>query len=384
MSYRPSSLPMLAACPCFESGPTEWTEGGTNRHSYLHTLWIRHNELNGAAAESMLRDAAEKLSEEEIDACQWAYDYIKNTAALLDNPIHFERKMSCELSDWSVMEGTPDVVCGRDLFDLKWRERDYHAQMAAYALMMMQADPALPFVRVHIMFGAFRRVETVYSLDRNQAEWIVEETIATTQEKMIETAIDGTRTSSIPSPRSCEYCGWCKKQLTCPAFTKPVAEAVREITKFNPPQITQWNPAEMKTAEEISFGLTMVRNILKPYCGAMEKRALHANLVEGISLEPDYVLAKTKGRSAVTDVQGAFALVGVPQEDFFRACEVRMNTSKTYPDRVGLTEIFAAKNEMKKAPAKRALLAKLAPVIMEGKDGWKLKSVKGNEEEETE
>lgn len=370
---RPSSLPMIAECPCFESGPTEWTDGGTNRHRYLHLLYLTDAEIHGDImtpenSVEVFSDERKQLqtvmSDEEIEACEWAYEYIKLTAALNDHPIHFERTMKWLRPDFSEAEGTPDVSCGQDLFDLKWRERNHHAQMADYALAKFEEadklNQPLKFVRVHLLFGALKKKE-VYTMTRDQAERIVEQTLATTRQPS-------------PQPVACDYCGWCKKNLTCPATTQPVKQMAVAITDGKPPEITTWKISEIDTLEKLIFALLICRNIIKPWCSELEKFALKCAKDAGWSLAPDFELVTTKGRSYITDVQQCFVLSGLTQEEFFKCVEVRMNTSKKYPDKIGLTEIFAKKNEMKMAPAKRALLAKLETVIKQGATGVKLKS----------
>lgn len=384
---RPSSLPMLAACPCFESGPTEWTEGGTNRHRYLHLLWLSENcgandEIEYANEKKML---AEKMDDEEIEACVWAYEYVKMTAALNDHPIYFERKMSCTLPDFSEMSGTPDVTCGVDLFDLKWRERDYHPQMAAYALMMFEAaenaGKPLPYVRVHVMFGAFKKIGTVYSLTQAQAELVVVSTIESASEKIIHLDGDGNLGSEMPKPTACEYCGWCKKNLICPAIVGKVKEVAIGYGDARPPEITSWHPSEMTTPEQVNFALSIKRNILQKWCDSIEYWADKWSVERGW-IYKDFERVPTKGKKIIMDVAGAMALAKFSQEEILACCQVRLNTSKDYPDRKGMQEIFKSKGDYtSKKAAEKALLAVLEPVIQTGKDGWKLKSVKQTEDE---
>src|SRR5262245_59524292 len=91
---RPSSLPMLAQSPCFESGDgNEFEESGTNRHAYLHALYRFDIGQEGSQIKQFCANG-HLLSEEEMEAVQWAYDYIKLHAPMSDHPIHFERKMT--------------------------------------------------------------------------------------------------------------------------------------------------------------------------------------------------------------------------------------------------------------------------------------------------
>jgi hypothetical protein len=89
----------------------------------------------------------------------------------------------------------------------------------------------------------------------------------------------------------------------------------------------------------------------------------------------------TKGKSAVSDVPRAFAAIGLPQEEFIRACDLRMNTSKKYKERAGIVDVFAAFNGLKRANAKRAVIEKLGDILKEGAGGVKL--VASGEQEES-
>src|SRR5579859_2202781 len=105
MKIRPSSLPMLKACPQFQSGETEWTEGGTQRHKYLHKLH-RVSEVGNISGDAdELKYLETVMEDEEIEACIWFYEYIqlKSNSSL---PIYFEQRMECTLSDFTDISGT--------------------------------------------------------------------------------------------------------------------------------------------------------------------------------------------------------------------------------------------------------------------------------------
>ena len=152
---RPSSLPMLAQCSAWESTSDdsrfEYTGLGTQRHKALEELL----ESGGDNT-----DTFDLLSDEEDrDGVEWAHDYIKLKASD-EYRIQTERLQSLVDEDFNqVFRGTLDVTCGRDLFDFKWRERDYSLQLTAYALMMFQAD-GWDEVRVHVLYGATKTART--------------------------------------------------------------------------------------------------------------------------------------------------------------------------------------------------------------------------------
>jgi hypothetical protein len=356
MNLRPSSLPLLAACPCFESGETEWTEAGTNRHAFLYKLLQQGAEF-----------APETMSDEDFQSAQWAADYIQ-TWRTKDAPLHCECKMSVLLPDFTELEGTPDVVCAADLFDLKSRPRDYRAQMAAYVLMMFEADPTLTIVTVHLLFTETRSVEK-FTLTKEQAEENVMDVVTATR-------------SGLYDPRACDYCGWCKHKLTCSALVGPAKEvAIGYNDKAPEINITDWHPSQMETAEQIALGLTICRKILKKWCDSMEFHAMEAVIKKGMQL-PGYSLKQTVPKQFCKDVAQAFGLSGLPQEKFLQCCDLRLNTSKKYPDRIGVVDLYKEFLALPKATAKKELMAKLEPVMSRGTPGNKLVADGEQEDEE--
>lgn len=355
---------MLAQSPCFvPSGDSEFTDAGTNRHKYLHALHLAGavEDYGRAAAE-----VAELLTEEECEAVKWAYDYIRLHAPMLDHPIHFERRMVLLNADFEeIFPGTPDVACGPDLFDLKWRERDYTAQMAAYALMMMQEN-SWPEVRVHVLYAESRRA-VVFKFTEEQAGKIVFDII-----KSVDAHTE---------PKPGDYCGWCAKRLTCPAITKAVETVSKGYSDLD--RVKNWHPSQMETGEEIDVALWIWRNVLKKWGESIEFHALEAVQKKGITL-PSFELKTESGGKYLTDVPGAFAAVGLPQAEFLKCCDMRMNTSKTYPDKVGIVETYASFHGQKKAPAKREIESKLGDLLKDKKPKVYLKAIKSTTENEGE
>lgn len=345
MTLRPSSLPMLAKCARWESsGGNDATEAGAARHSALS--W----QLAADAKPADLAASMECLDDAGRDAVTWAADYIRTHAPMADHPLHCERTLTMLDDDFKeVMRGTPDVVCGNQLFDLKWRERDYAAQMAAYALMLME-ESGLAEVHVHVLYGERQRAER-FTLDREGAAQIVN-------------AIVQAHLNPAAPPTPCDYCGWCARRLTCSALTgtaKKVADGYSIEDRVH-----NWHPSEQTDAEQLSVMLYIARKVLKPWIESVEYHALDAITKQGLAI-PGYELKSRKAREWIADVAGAFAACGLPQDDFLRCCDVRLNTSKTYPDKVGIVDTYAKVRELKKAPAKRDLMAKLALVMQTGK-----------------
>lgn len=355
---RPSSLPMLAKCPAWESsGGNEATEAGATRHAAL--AWL----LNSSSTDVQRAEAIAPLDEPDREACEWAADYIRTHAPLSDHPLHLERGLTLIDDDFEeVMRGTPDVACGNHLFDLKWRQRDYTAQMAAYALMLIE-ESGWHEVHVHVLYGESKRAER-FTLDHDGATQLVY--------AIVEAARNPAK---VPTP--CDYCSWCARRLTCPALTKTAKTVADGYSVLD--TVHNWHPSEVADAEQLATMLFIARKVLKPWVESVEHHALDAVVKQGLAL-PGYELKTRKAREWIADVGGAFTASGLPQADFLRACDVRLNTSKTYPDKVGIVDLFATGNGLKKAPAKRDLMKRLEHVMQQGKPTQYLADSKGGEE----
>lgn len=326
---------MLAQCACFESGEAgAFAEDGEDRHDAL----AKHL----AGDDSLLA----LLDEDDAEAVRWAAEYVRLKAPILDHELRIEQRVTLVTDDFNEVSGTPDVVCGPELFDFKWRERDYAAQMACYALARMQ-EGGRDYIRVHLLFGAFRRVQ-VLEFDLSSARRLVQ-------------SIYARATDPKQQPKACDYCGWCAKRLSCPALVG-VAKEVATGYGDGKISVANWHPSEMREAEQIALGLTIWRKILKPWGESMEFHAREAAIKGGLSL-PGFELKERKGKRVCTDVAKAFELSQLPAGLFLQACALRFASSKKYADQKGVEDIFAAHNGMKKAPAKRALAEKLSEVI---------------------
>lgn len=351
---RPSSLPALAQCPCFESGSSEYTDDGTERHAALSEHFAGDN------------GRLDLMDEEQAEAVKWAADYIRLHAPMSDHSIQFETKLSVMLEvdlEEFELKGTPDAVCGNDLFDLKTRPRDYVPQMAAYALMMFDQAPERPFVRVHLLFAALRKHET-FKLTREAAVKIVVPIVAN--------SLDSNRV-----PKPCDYCNWCANKLTCSAI-KDRVQAVQsgredwELEQYNTSFISE--PAEMAKALRVA-------RLLAKWCEAVEFRAKTMWIKEGMAI-PGFKLQERAGKSVITDVLEAFRLSGLPEETFLKCCDLRMETSKKFPEKVGAVNAYRELTGVTMAAAKRELKRKLEPVTRRGNPTVSIVADKGETLEE--
>lgn len=355
---RPSSLPMLSQCSAFESSGSDFAELGTDRHAALKA------HLQGDDSLLML------LDDDDQAGIRWAADYVKaNTSASF--PTELEITRSWTRPDFSPVSGTPDITNGPEVFDFKWRRRDYTAQMADYAFERITAG--FETVTVHVLFGAEKHVEKM-KFDAEACERII---LPILNKPKAETP--------------CDYCGWCARKAVCPAYVKQVHQMRREEVEniFALPNVQRWIDAGCHTselvndAELVSCLLRWSRQFKKIHDG-IEHFAKEAAIKHGLVI-PGFELKATKGKQFVSDVKLAYESSGLSAEDFLSACAVRLNTSKKYPDQKGLDVVFKEKfQEPSLASAKRSVQKKLEPVLQRGKESLALKSVKGGDEEESE
>jgi hypothetical protein len=92
-----------------------------------------------------------------IEAAEWAYEQFNDKEYC-----EAEVTKSTLLPDFSIIEGTPDVILGGGIIvDLKSRKRDYRPQMAAYALMWFESqhsalEPVAIKVQVKLLYTEIR------------------------------------------------------------------------------------------------------------------------------------------------------------------------------------------------------------------------------------
>jgi hypothetical protein len=329
MKHRPSSLPAVAACARFKGGQgNEFTEAGNSRHKTF-------------------ADCLRAGLDSDDSGVQWALDYVRiQTPA--DSVYWIEEKLEWTGPDFDKRSGTPDVVCGTHIFDLKSRPRDYLAQMADYvcgvAQDMLAHDDTV--FTIHLLFTETERFER-FELTTEEARNIVAKVLDSAE-------------SPDAKPTPCDYCSWCSNRLTCAALT---AQAKRVLDGYSDDEaIKQWHPSKMETPEEIAAALSVWRKVLKGWGESVEFHALDAVKKRGMELT-GYKLANESGGQYISDVAAAYAALGLPQDVFLSACEPRMNTSKKYPDRVGLIGLFATAHGAKPAKAKKEVIARLGDAL---------------------
>lgn len=359
LNIRPSSLPALAACPCFESSgdPSAFALAGNNRHR-LAAEFLKIGE-----------SALENTDEEEAEKVRWSCKYLLDHAPMSEFPLRIEERRVLLNEDFEqVMAGTPDVTCGRKGFDFKSRPRGYAEQMAAYALMMFQDLGDGGTVEFHLLFCELQS-ERVLTFTKMEATAIVHDVL---------TAANAPDRKPVP----CEYCGWCAKNLTCPALMRPALEIAKargadeNDTKVFESFITGGaHPSNIVDPGVMGVILRIMRCVGKAVDSA-EHHAKEMAFKQGMVPEGFKVQSRA-GKTFVSDVVQAFGLTALPQDEFMRACQLRLNSSKKYPDQIGIVDIYKKFHGIAKTTqAKKSLMEKLSPVVRQAQPSMSLVSVK--------
>jgi hypothetical protein len=205
MSLRPSNLPKLAECACYESDPNPGP--AAERGSALDSLFRSRMAGTPDQAEMFYQP-----TETDLAAVEWAVTTVK---ALSGGNDVITCEQDCRVAIPGFENGgTADALIPDKLAhaDLKTgQKRNYREQMAAYALGLMQAHFSSEWT-CHLLFCDLREVETC-KFTYDQAHDLVEAVIQAFHDPG-------------KKPVPCEYCGWCAKADTCSARRAIVAQTL--------------------------------------------------------------------------------------------------------------------------------------------------------------
>lgn len=219
MNIRHSSLPKLALCGQYEGAPgtSPAAERGTKLDAAFRHAWTTGEFPNW------------DLPEEDADAVRWAINQCIRLGGGADGLTTEEDKCRI-LTGGFEHRGTADGVAvrGRWLVDLKSGQiYDYAAQMAAYALGLMQQH--------------FEDHWTTYLLFCDQKEIVRHQWTYQTASELVRKVLANVGTP----PRENDYCGWCAKSLTCGARVQSMTGALvpvqTEVTPDNDGFLTLLN-----------------------------------------------------------------------------------------------------------------------------------------------
>ena len=197
---RPSSLPKLAACACYESNPDAGPAAA--RGTMLDGVFRRR--IQSAKSD----DTA--IAKDELDAVDWAIDTLRAIAGTANIITDEDRcKIECAGLTGTADAWLPELGMSADL--KTGQLRNYREQMAAYALGFMEATFHTEW-RTHLLFCDQRQLVT-HRFTYDEANALVTDVIARFHD-------------STKQPVVCDYCSWCAKAETCPPRLELAAKAL--------------------------------------------------------------------------------------------------------------------------------------------------------------
>lgn len=332
-ALRPSLLPWIdrqrGGCAQFVPDPesnAEIFELGRDRHVALVACYKGDDSL------------VDMLPPVDAEGVRWAVEYMRNNAATLDYPIEFEQKVylvDAEFREVFPQGGTPDAVCGYDVFDLKWRPKNYAAQLAAYSIMHMQ-KMGFDWVRVHALYGATQRATSW--------KW----TEAEAWEVLRPVLDDYHNPDVLPSCGS--SCGSCAIRLKCPAFNVPAVMLAQGREDWG---LEQYHVTVIETPEQMARALCLAKFVRK-WLQAIDFYKRDWMIKRGLSI-PGFKIRHEEGDRQIVDLNRAFRLSGIPLEKFIGICSVGIGD---------LEKLWFERHECKSmAEAKRQLNKVLADVM---------------------
>lgn len=210
MKIRHSSLPKLALCGQYEGtqGTSAAASRGTMLDEHFRHAWTAGDFPNW------------DLSEEDAQAVRWAINQCLLLGGGADGLTTDEAK--CKITTSGIPHvGTADGVAvkGQWLVDLKSGQiYDYSAQMAAYALGLMQEN--------------FAQEWTTHLLFCDQKEMVTEHWTYERAYDLVNSIINNVGTP----PKENQYCNWCAKALTCPGRVQSQAIVLQTTEHAITPQ----------------------------------------------------------------------------------------------------------------------------------------------------
>lgn len=331
--FPPSSLDALVKCPFYKSGPTgDAAQKGTDQHTYAEAL-LRDDRV-------AIESAAVKLAAEDRDNVQWYADLVRAQAS---GKLEIEQTLELMGPNFDVITfGTIDAAAGPEIWDYKSdrEERDHKYQMAAYALIWIR-QKSLPQVTAHICYGKFKKVVS-HTFTEAEAWDMIETVLA---------IFHNPERREMPN----EYCGWCKHILTCPAMQRHVDVVAAHYAPEDADKIKCWDPAEVMDPSVVGRMMVIAR-IVGPWAESVEKHA--KMMLEAGHQIAGWSILERAGARQITDITKAFALSGLSEAAFMKACSVKVGE---------LEEVYAAEKGVKKVAAKREINDRLKDVIKQNR-----------------
>ena len=210
MKIRHSSLPKLALCGQYEGSPgtSPAAERGTKLDQAFRHAWV-HGEFPDW-----------ELSEEDAQAIRWTINQCVLLGGSTDGLMTADK--DCRVTTAGLEHtGTVDGVAARANWSMDLKSGqiyDYQAQMAAYALGLMQMRFEQEWT-THLLFCDQKQVVTHHWTYKSASD-----------------LVRGILANVGSGPRENDYCGWCAKSLTCPARVQAQEMAIQTTEHAITPQ----------------------------------------------------------------------------------------------------------------------------------------------------
>lgn len=304
-TLSPSKFPMLAKCPCFQSGEVgAAAEAGTRQHEFLAAL------LEGIAT----THSDFGLSGEEVNAVEWAAERVllqTGESRLV------EERLSLVGDDFEeITFGTADIIdvvkraSGDRLVLIDYKSGEDHGylpQMAVYARMAMQRF-GKTVCEVHELYGR-RAFDRKYDLTMVDTDFVM----------------DIIRAAQSPEkkPVICEFCGWCARQGDC---AETVGAIVKVATEYEPEhpaaktafgEISTLHASQITDPDEMSVVLRVAEFVGK-WADSVKAHAREA-AQKGMII-PGYLLRDGRARREFMDILDVYSASGLGEKEFLSCC----------------------------------------------------------------
>lgn len=348
--YNASALPALATCSGFRSkshghGPN-YALDGIERHNTLEDMFRTFDGILPSCVK-------ETYDLQSVEGIEWAYERIMFHAELAQYALEIETPVTVineETPDperdplWTEIKARIDYRCGDTFFDFKWRRRDYTAQMAVYALGLMQLRNVSK-VDCWLLFGESKTEEKL-TFTKAKALYHINSAIA-----------EASGSSKLnPSP----YCNWCAMHTTC----KAVLTNVNKIAEREAPELEKLE-SHFQTDPDARSRALRIGAIAARWNKAYKDRAtLHA--MNGLDF-PGFKLVAKRGELKIDNIAAAFAHSGLDEDEFISCCSASFSS---------IAEARARKHAIPLATSKRELKRLLAGYLKESETTYYLEEEK--------
>lgn len=336
-----SKYPMWKHCGGYDSADIDPADlnhpanRGTLQHAYLEQL------VNGDIDAELVK----ALSDHEKAACDHTYNtWVK--PAITGGEYMTERRFNFLDKEFNLVYFSKVDLAWIDEFnrlniaDYKTgQQRNYHEQLAGYALAVMQA-----------LGKNSCNVYTVYT----ESDYVDE--FKFTYETALDIVNDVLANRESGILKKCQYCSWCKHVTDCPEITGDVVK-IAEGYSDGALTLDSWHPSELTDPEQM-FQALKVASILESWIKSVKYHANEMVLKNGTPI-PNTKIKKRSGKQTITDMLKAYEACGFSPEDFISACSISIPK---------LADVESKVTGLSKAKARKSIEDKLGDLIKIGSE----------------